>query len=153
MNKIPKLIGKRITCEDRSHCFYRRSFKSVNLAIFVQSENHERIIPSKMVNYAKSPYKSVDRARDHYSNTEAGLGAKRKERQEVVRYNLSRQQCQHSRSNYRYKEIEEGESSNSVTTSAKCKVLNLLVATQKRILADRVQAIITYQSLRWMNAL
>ena len=32
-----------------------------------------------------------------------------------------------SRSNYRYKEIEEGESSNSLTTWAKCKVLNLLV--------------------------
>ena len=42
-------------------------------------------------------------------------------------YNLSRQQCQRSRSNCRYKEIEEGESSNSLTTKAKCKILNFLV--------------------------
>ena len=42
-------------------------------------------------------------------------------------YNLFRQQCQRSRSNYRYKEIEEGESSSSLTTGAKCKRLNLLV--------------------------
>ena len=42
-------------------------------------------------------------------------------------YNLFRQQCQRSRSNYRYKEIEEGESSSSLTTWAKCKRLNLLV--------------------------
>ena len=42
-------------------------------------------------------------------------------------YNLFRQQCQRSRSIYRYKEIEEGESSNSLTTWAKCKVLNFLV--------------------------
>ena len=87
----------------------------------------------------------VDRARDHDSITEAGLGAERKERKEGVRgahtrtegrqsfplqwevHNLSRQRCQQSRSNYRYKEIEEGESSNSLTTWAKCKVLNLLV--------------------------
>ena len=41
-------------------------------------------------------------------------------------YNVSRQQCQRSRSNYRYKEIE-GESSNSLTTWAKCTVLNSLV--------------------------
>ena len=72
-------------------------------------------------------------------------GAKRKERKEGVRdvttrtagrqtfplqwwvYSLFRQQCYRSRSNYRYKEIEEGESSNSLTTWAKCKVLNFLV--------------------------
>ena len=65
----------------------------------------------------------VDRARDHYSITEAGLGAERKERQEGVRSAhtrtegrqtfplqwevqkiLSRQRCHQSRSNYRYKE-------------------------------------------------
>ena len=40
---------------------------------------------------------------------------------------MFRQQCQRSRSIYRYKEIEEGESSNSLTTWAKCKVLNSLV--------------------------
>ena len=40
---------------------------------------------------------------------------------------MFRQQCQRSRSNYRYKEIEEGDSSNSLTTWAKCRVLNLLV--------------------------
>ena len=39
-----------------------------------------------------------------------------------------RQQCQRSRSSYRYKEIEEGKSSNSLTTWAKCNVLILLVS-------------------------
>ena len=41
--------------------------------------------------------------------------------------NLFRQRCQRSRSNCWYKEIEESESPNSLTTWAKCKVLNLLV--------------------------
>ena len=43
-----------------------------------------------MVNYAKIPCKStvhlhLDRTRDHYSITEAGLVAERKERKEGVR--------------------------------------------------------------------
>ena len=48
-------------------------------------------------------------------------------------YNLSRQQCQWSRSLYRYKEIEEGESSNSLKTWAKRKGLNLLVRSADTI--------------------
>ena len=36
-----------------SHCPYRRSFESANWAIFVQSEHDERIIPPKMMKYAK----------------------------------------------------------------------------------------------------
>ena len=42
-------------------------------------------------------------------------------------YSLSRQRCQRSRSNCRYRELEEGESLNSMTTWAKRKRLNLLV--------------------------
>ena len=40
---------------------------------------------------------------------------------------MFRQRCQCSTSNNRYKEIEEGESSTSLTTWARCKVLNSLV--------------------------
>ena len=52
--KIPKF-----TCKDWSHCLYRRSFKALNWAIFVQSEDHKRIIPPRMMNYAKIPWKST----------------------------------------------------------------------------------------------
>ena len=87
----------------------------------------------------------MNRARDQYSITEAGLGAKRKNVKSCTgvytaaqkedkhshyngrAYNVFRQQRQRSRSNYRCKEIEEGESSKSLTKDAKCKVLNLLV--------------------------
>ena len=74
-----KSVGKRI------HVWgfvalplHRWSFKSVNWAIFVQSEDHKRIIPPKMMNYATFLTRvqfifSVDRARDHYSVAEAGL--------------------------------------------------------------------------------
>ena len=53
--------------------------KSVDWAIFVQSEDHKRMIPPKMMNDAKKILTkvqiifSVDWARDHYSITEAGL--------------------------------------------------------------------------------
>ena len=36
-----------------SHCHYRRSFKSANWAIFVQSEDHTGVIPPRMMHYAK----------------------------------------------------------------------------------------------------
>ena len=32
-------LERGFTCKDWSHCFYRRSFKSVNRAVFVQSED------------------------------------------------------------------------------------------------------------------
>ena len=44
-------LEREFTCEDLSHCLYRRSFKSVNWTIFVQSEDHKRI-PQRM-NHAK----------------------------------------------------------------------------------------------------
>ena len=50
-------------------------------------------------------------------------------------------------------EIEEGESSNSMTTWENANDWFYLSATQKRILADKVWAAIMYQSLRWKNAL
>ena len=57
--KSPNLLEREFTCEDWSHCLYRRSFKSVTSAIFVQSEDHKRIIPPRMMNDAKIPYKST----------------------------------------------------------------------------------------------
>ena len=116
----------------------------IGRAIFVQSEDHKRIIPPRMMNYAKKILTrvqfiyTVDWARDHYFIAEAGLEIVRKVYTIVQKgrptfplqwrvYNLFRQQCQRSRSYYRYKEIEDGESSNSLTTWAKCKGLNLLV--------------------------
>ena len=89
------------------------------------------------MNYAKIPYKStINLYRG--SSTRSLLycwngGCKHSYRRKtnisstMEVYNLSRQQCQRSRSNYRYKEIEEGESSNSLTTWAKFKGLNFLV--------------------------
>ena len=55
-------------------------------------------------------------------------------------YNLSRQRCQRSRSNYRYKEIEEGESSNSIDDLSKMQSTECTCPQQ-------VQAIMMYQSL------
>ena len=78
---------------------------------------------------------SMDRARNHYSVAEAGIEIVlwiytlvQKEDKHFLYsgrevYNLSRQQCQRSSSNYKHEEIEEGESSNSLTTWLKCKVL------------------------------
>ena len=68
-------------------------------------------------------------------------------------YNLFRQQCQRSRSNYRYKEIEEGESSNSLTTWAKCDVLKLLVRNAETNFGRQSPSHHLCQSLRWKNAL
>ena len=51
-------MEREFTCEDWSHCLHRRSFKSVNWAIFVQSEDHKRI-PPRMMNYAKIPVATV----------------------------------------------------------------------------------------------
>ena len=57
--KITSLTGKRIHVWGLGlHCLYCGSFKSVNWAIFVQSEVHKRIIPPRMMNYAKIHYKS-----------------------------------------------------------------------------------------------
>ena len=109
----------------------------------MQSEDHKRIIPPRMMNYAKNPYKSAIHLYRGLSTrsllvVEAGLEIVRKVDALVQKgrptfpvqwrvYNLFRQQCQRSRSDYRYKEVEEGESSNSLATSAKCKGLNLPV--------------------------
>ena len=57
--KSQNSLEREFTCEDWSYCFYCRSFKSVNWTIFVQSEDHKRIIPPRMMNYAKIPYKST----------------------------------------------------------------------------------------------
>ena len=57
--KSTNQLEREFTCEDWSHCLYRRSFKSVDWAIFVQSEDHKRIVPPRMMNYAKNPYKST----------------------------------------------------------------------------------------------
>ena len=115
----------------------------------MQSEEHERRrllhqewwITQRFLTRVQFIY-SVDRARNHYSITEAGLAAeknvkkvhgvythsyRRKTNTFFTILGMFRQQCQRSRSNYRYKEIEEGTSSNSLTTWAKCKVLNVLV--------------------------
>ena len=66
----------------------------------------------------------MDRARYHYSITEAGLVAERKERKDSMRCVHTRTEGRDSsftildmfRQHYRYKKIEEGESSNSLTT-------------------------------------
>ena len=102
----------------------------------MQSEDHKRIIPPRMMNYAKVPSRvlfihSVDRTRDHYSFTEAGLVAERTERKEGVRivhtrtegrqtfplrrqvYNVFRQHASEAEVIFRYKEIGEGQLSNS----------------------------------------
>ena len=60
-------------------------------------------------------------------------------------YSLSRQRCQRSRSNCRYRELEEGESLNSMTTWAKRKRLNLLVHNTETNFG-KAKAIITNQS-------
>ena len=71
-------------CEDWSHCLYRRSFKSVNWAILVQSEDCKRISPQRMMYYAKdsvqeyNSFYTVDRAQHHCSVAEAGLEIVRK---------------------------------------------------------------------------
>ena len=52
-------LEREFTCEEKSHCPYRRSFKSVHWARFVQSEDYKRIIPQRMMNYGKIPYKST----------------------------------------------------------------------------------------------
>ena len=50
-----KLVGKRIhVWGSVALPLHRWSFKSVNWAIFVQSEDHKRIIPPRMMNYANS---------------------------------------------------------------------------------------------------
>ena len=137
-------LERDFTCEDWSHCLYRRRFKSENWTIFVQSEGHKRILPTRVMNYAKIPFKSTSHLH-HKSNIKSllyyrswtGNKLKRSERSctgDVHKtnisltmrdvqfhlyhgvYKLSRQRCQRSISNYRYKEIKEGESSNSLTT-------------------------------------
>ena len=57
--KSQNYLEREFTCKHWSHCLYRRSFKSVKWAIFVQSEDHKRIIPPRMMNYAKIPCKST----------------------------------------------------------------------------------------------
>ena len=57
--KEKNVLEREFTCEDWSHCLHRRSFKSVNWAIFVQSGDHNQIIPPRMMNYAKIPCKST----------------------------------------------------------------------------------------------
>ena len=51
-------LEREFTCEDWSHCLYRRSFKSVNWAIFVQSEDHKRIIHQGMNYHSLQEYNS-----------------------------------------------------------------------------------------------
>ena len=57
--KFQNQLEREFTCGDWSHCFYRRSFLSVNWAIFVQSEDHKRSIPPRMMNCANIPCKSA----------------------------------------------------------------------------------------------
>ena len=57
--KSTNQLERQFTSEDWSLCLSRRSFKSVNWAIFVQSEDHKRIVPPRMMNYAKILYKST----------------------------------------------------------------------------------------------
>ena len=131
--------------------FYRRSFKSVKWAIFVQSEGPQADYSTKNDDLRKDSLQEYNSSvpwieheiitllqkqdweqekRSERSCTE-DVHTRTERRQtfplkwEV--YNLFRQQCQRSRSGYRYKEIEEGESSNSSESWAKCKVLNWLL--------------------------
>ena len=50
---VKKREQNKLEREFTSHCPYRRSFESANLTIFVQSEHDERIIPPRMMKYAK----------------------------------------------------------------------------------------------------
>ena len=127
----------------------------VNWAIFVQSEDHKRIIPPRMMNYAKIPYKRTIHL-PRVSSTRSLLhcrswtGRKKKRRERSCAGDV------HTRTEGRQtfplqwqgalcldndaseaEVIEEGESSNSLTTWAICKALKLS-AMQKRILADKV---------------
>ena len=70
------------------------SFKSVNWAIFVQSEDHKRIIPPRMMNYARTLYKNTIHL--HRGSSTRSLlcyrswtGSKWKERKEVVTHRQS----------------------------------------------------------------
>ena len=134
--KSQHLLGREFTCEDWSHCLHRRSFKSLNWSIFLQSEDHKRIIPSRMMNYAKIPYKSTIHLY-RGSSTRSLLcyrswtRSKSKESKEVVRgvYTLVQKEDTYFLYNGRcaicldndaneaeIQKIEEGESSNSSTT-------------------------------------
>ena len=147
--KSQKLIEK--TCEDWSHCLYRRSFESVKWAIFVQSEDPQADYSTKNDELRKDflqEYNSSVPCIEHEIITllqkldweqekkserscteDVHTGTERRQTfpltWEVC--NLFRQQCKRSRSSYRYKEIEEGKSSNSLAAWAKCKVLNFLL--------------------------
>ena len=114
-------LEREFTCEDWSHCLYRKSFKFVHCAISVQSENHKRIIPPRMMSYAMIPYKStIHLFRGSstisllYCRSWTGncTGSVQKEDKLFFYhggctiyplpwrvYSLSRQQCQRSRSN------------------------------------------------------
>ena len=173
--KIPKLIGKRI------HVWGLVALPvPQKLQIGRYSCNPKTMSgsPPRMMNDAKIPYKSTIRSPpwiEHEINTPLQKQEWEQKRNNAKSctevytlvqkedkhflyngrvYNLFRQQCKRSRSNYRYKEIEEGESSKSLSKDAKCKVLNLLVRNAETNFGrQKVQAIITYQSLRWKNAL
>ena len=75
-------------CEDWSHCLYRRSLKSVNWHILVQSEDHKRIFSPRMMNYAKIPYDSTIhpfRGSSTRSSLYCGLAAREKKRKKLYR--------------------------------------------------------------------
>ena len=99
----------------------------------MESEDHKRIIPpwSTIHLHCGSSTISVLYCRSWTGNCTGDVHSRTKGRHtfplQLEVYNLFRQQCQRSRNNYRYKEIEEGESSNSLATWAKCKGLKLLV--------------------------
>ena len=126
--KSTNQLEREITSEDWWHCFYCRSFKTVNWAIFVQSENHkpEMITPPRLMNYAKIPYKST--THQHRGSSTRSLlyhrswtlnrkqttcrrcsrcahSYRRKTNTLFTMLHMFRQQCQRSRSYYRYNSL------------------------------------------------
>ena len=145
----------------------------------MQSEDYKRI-PQRMMNYAKITYtstvhlyrgsstRSLLYCRGWTGNCTEGVHTRTKERRTFPQpwsvFNLSsaigsgtncldNNASEAERSNYRYKVIEEGESSNSLTTWEKCKILNLLVHNTETKFWQTQSGPSLCTSLRWKNAL
>ena len=158
---------EEFTSEDWSHRLYRRSFKCVNWSILVQSEDHKRIIPPRMMSYAKIPYQSTIHL-FRGSSTRSLLycrswtRSKKKRKKKVVRRMYT---DVHTHTEGRQTFSLQWGSVRFVSTTMPAKQKQLQIQRSRgrwiiKFIDDLSQmqstefiAIITNQSLRWKNAL